>query len=43
MEKLLSYFEGPVNYTLAGYTCKVLSTLFTKKPANVLIFIIKVL
>lgn len=36
MGQLLSYYEGPVNYTLAGYNCKVLSTLFTKKPSQVI-------
>jgi hypothetical protein len=35
MTQLLSYYEGPINYTLAGYNCKVLTTLFTKKPALV--------
>jgi hypothetical protein len=42
MSSLLSYYEGVVNYTLAGYNCKVLSTLFTKKPTNVHIILNKV-
>ncbi len=37
----MSYYEGPVNYTLAGYNCKVLTTLFSKKPAQVIIKLIK--
>jgi hypothetical protein len=43
MNKLLSYYEGPVNYTLAGYNCKVLTTLFNKKPANVAIILFSLL
>ena len=41
ISKLLTYYEGPVNYTLAGYNCKVLNMLFTKKPSNVKYFSIK--
>jgi len=33
--KLLSYFKGEVNYTLAGYTSKILGFLLTKKPIEV--------
>lgn len=33
--KLLAYFEGEVNYTLAGYVSKILAMLLTKKPADV--------
>lgn len=39
MAQLLKYYEGPVNYTLAGYNCKVLSLLFTKKPAQVFFYL----
>lgn len=35
MEKLISYFDGEVNYTLAGYVSKILSAFFNKKPAEV--------
>jgi hypothetical protein len=31
--KLLSYFDGEVNYTLAGYVSKILVTLLNRKPA----------
>ena len=34
---LFSYFAGEVNYTLAGYVCKVLTSLLAKKPQAVLI------
>lgn len=28
------YFNGEVNYTLAGYVCKVLSIFHTKRPTT---------
>lgn len=31
----MAYFDGEVNYTLAGYVSKILSLFFTKKPADV--------
>jgi len=31
----MSYFDGEVNYTLAGYVSKILTTFFTKKPTDV--------
>ena len=34
--KLYGYFAGEVNYTLAGYVCKVLGTLLLKKSVPVL-------
>ena len=37
---LFSYFEGEINYTLAGYVCKVLCMLLTKKPTAVSFFLI---
>lgn len=35
INKLMAYFDGEVNYTLAGYVSKILSLFFTKKPADV--------
>jgi hypothetical protein len=35
INKLLGYFDGEINYTLAGYVSKVLSLFFTKKPIEV--------
>jgi len=35
IERLMSYFDGEVNYTLAGYVCKILTTIFNKKPVEV--------
>jgi hypothetical protein len=35
INKLMAYFDGEVNYTLAGYVSKILSLFFTKKPAEV--------
>jgi hypothetical protein len=35
INKLMAYFDGEVNYTLAGYVSKILSFFFTKKPADV--------
>lgn len=34
MNQLLSYFEGEVNYTLAGYVSKILISFFGKKPVQ---------
>ena len=34
--KILAYFDGEVNYTLAGYISKVLAALLVKKPAELL-------
>jgi hypothetical protein len=31
----MTYFDEPVNYTLAGYVSKILSVFFVKKPADV--------
>jgi hypothetical protein len=36
INKLMTYFDGEVNYTLAGYVSKILSLFFTKKPADVI-------
>jgi hypothetical protein len=33
------YFNGEVNYTLAGYVCKVLSIFHTKRPTAVTIYL----
>ena len=33
--KLLAYFDGEVNYTLAGYVSKILAVLLNKKPNEV--------
>jgi hypothetical protein len=33
--KLLAYFDGEVNYTLAGYVSKILGVLLTKRPLEV--------
>lgn len=35
ISKLMSYFDGEVNYTLAGYVSKILGVFFNKKPAEV--------
>lgn len=35
INKLMAYFDGEINYTLAGYVSKILSLFFTKKPADV--------
>jgi hypothetical protein len=35
INKLMAYFDGEVNYTLAGYVSRILSLFFTKKPADV--------
>ena len=32
IHKLLAYFDGEVNYTLAGYIAKILAHFLTKKP-----------
>lgn len=37
MSRLMGYFSGEVNYTLAGYVSKIASTFFGKKPAEVLL------
>ncbi len=34
LNQLLSYFEGEVNYTLAGYVSKILISFFGKKPVQ---------
>ena len=36
--KVLEYFDGDINYTLAGYVSKVLVFLLTKRPAEVVLF-----
>lgn len=36
MSRLMGYFSGEVNYTLAGYVSKIASTFFGKKPAEFL-------
>lgn len=36
VDKLMDYFSGEVNYTLAGYVSKILSFLSNKKPLNVI-------
>ena len=32
LDELFKYFEGEVNYTLAGYVSKILISFFNKKP-----------
>lgn len=41
--KLFEYFNGEVNYILAGYVCKVLSTLLNKKPVAVIFNLFRLL
>lgn len=38
--KLFSYFEGEINYTLAGYVSKIFMAFLAKKPAAVLKFLL---
>lgn len=38
IHKLLAYFQGEVNYTLAGYVAKILSVLLNKRPNEVFYF-----
>jgi len=33
IDKLMSYFAGEINYTLAGYVCKILTIFFGKKQS----------
>lgn len=37
----MAYFDGEVNYTLAGYVSKILTTFFNKKQANFLRYILQ--
>lgn len=37
---LFNYFKGEVNYTLAGYVCKVFGVFFSKKPVPVMKFLL---
>lgn len=39
--KLLSYFDQEVNYTLAGYVCKILGSLLVKRPAELMKYILQ--
>ena len=39
-EKLFAYFEGEVNYTLAGYVSKIFGAFLAKKPSVVLPFLL---
>lgn len=39
--KLMAYFDGEVNYTLAGYVCKILTMFSTKKLAEFLRYILE--
>ena len=39
--QLMSYFRGEINYTLAGYVCKILTAFFNKKPAEFMTYILK--
>lgn len=41
IQALFSYFNGPVNYTLAGYVSKTLISFFGKKPLPVMTYILK--
>jgi len=41
IHKLLGYFEGEINYTLAGYVSKVLAHLLTRKPAELMKYILE--
>jgi hypothetical protein len=38
---LFAYFDGEVNYTLAGYVSKVFGAFFTKKPQAVMKFLLE--
>lgn len=37
---LFSYFKGEVNYTLAGYVCRVFGALFAKKQVAVMKYLL---
>ena len=37
----MEYFRGEVNYTLAGYVCKILGGFFTKKPTEFLKYMLE--
>ena len=39
--KLFSYFETEVNYTLAGYVCKILGVFLGKKPVDTLKYLLQ--
>ena len=40
INRLLKYFEGEVNYTLAGYVSKVLIAFYNKKPLIVIEYLL---
>ena len=35
IHKLLAYFDGEINYTLAGYVSKILAAFLNRKPQEV--------
>ena len=39
--ELFRYFEGEVNYTLAGYVSKVLISFYNKKPISVITYLLE--
>lgn len=41
MNQLFSYFEGEVNYTLAGYVSKILIAFFGKKPLQTMKYVLE--
>ena len=41
IHKLLAYFDGEVNYTLAGYIAKILAVFLTKKPVELMKYILE--
>ena len=40
IDSLFIYFEGEVNYTLAGYVCKVMLSFINKKPTEMHAFLL---
>ena len=41
IHKLLAYFDGEINYTLAGYIAKILAVFLTKKPAELMKYLLE--
>ena len=38
---MFSYFDGEVNYTLAGYVSKILLSFFAKKPIQTMKYVLE--
>ena len=36
IDEIFLYFKGPVNYTLAGYVCRIMISFLKKKPLEVM-------